>query len=60
MRRIATALAAASLLAIGVGACGGTEDDSDKAAGAPAAKAEKLEPEKCKIEGQKKVPPRKG
>ena len=46
MRRTTTALAAALFLAVGVGACGGTGDDdnSDKAAGAPAAKADKLEP----------------
>jgi multiple sugar transport system substrate-binding protein len=46
MRRIATALAAALFLAVALGACGGTDDDdnADKAAGAPAAKAEKLEP----------------
>ncbi|HKH16865.1 MAG TPA: hypothetical protein VKA57_05015, partial [Solirubrobacteraceae bacterium] len=46
MRRIAIALAAALFLAVGVGACGGTDDDdnADKAAGAPAAKADKLEP----------------
>jgi multiple sugar transport system substrate-binding protein len=45
MRRIAMALAAALFLALGLGACGGTGgDDSDKAAGAPAAKTEKLEP----------------
>jgi multiple sugar transport system substrate-binding protein len=45
MRRIAMAMAAALLLASGVGACGGTGgDDSDKAAGAPAAKTDKLEP----------------
>jgi multiple sugar transport system substrate-binding protein len=45
MRRIATALAAALFLAVVVGACGGTgDDDSDKAAGAPAAKTGKLEP----------------
>jgi multiple sugar transport system substrate-binding protein len=46
MRRIAIALAAALFLAVGAGACGGTDDDdnADKAAGAPAAKADKLEP----------------
>src|SRR5215217_8438462 len=46
MRRTTTALAAALFLAVGVGACGGTGDDdnSDKAAGAPAAKTGKLEP----------------
>src|SRR5215217_4752653 len=46
MRRIAMATAAALLLALGAGACGGTGDDgdSDKAAGAPAAKPDKLEP----------------
>jgi multiple sugar transport system substrate-binding protein len=46
MRRFAMATSAALLLALGVGACGGTGDDegSDKAAGAPAAKTEKLEP----------------
>jgi multiple sugar transport system substrate-binding protein len=46
MRRIAIALAAALFLAVGAGTCGGTNDDdnADKAAGAPAAKADKLEP----------------
>jgi multiple sugar transport system substrate-binding protein len=46
MRRIAIAVGAALFLALGAGACGGTEDDdADKAAGAaPAAKTEKLEP----------------
>ena len=47
MRRFAMAMSAALLLALGVGACGGTGDDgdgADNAAGAPAAKAETLEP----------------
>jgi multiple sugar transport system substrate-binding protein len=46
MRRIAIGVGAALFLALGAGACGGTEDDdADKAAGAaPAAKTEKLEP----------------
>jgi len=46
MRRIAMAMAAALLLAFGVGACGGTGDDdtADKAAGAPAPKPGRLEP----------------
>ena len=46
MRRITTAALAALLLALGVGACGGDDEASDKAsAGTPAKKApEKLEP----------------
>jgi multiple sugar transport system substrate-binding protein len=46
MRRIAIALAAALFLAVGAGACGGTDDkdNTNNAAGAPAAKADKLEP----------------
>ncbi len=45
MRRFAMAMSAALLLALGVGACGGTGDGGDKAAaGAPAAKPETLEP----------------
>jgi multiple sugar transport system substrate-binding protein len=48
MRRFAMAMSAALLLALGMGACGGTGDDdggsADNAAGAPAAKPDKLEP----------------
>jgi multiple sugar transport system substrate-binding protein len=45
MRRFAMAMSAALLLALGVAACGGTGDDGgDSAAGAPAAKPDKLEP----------------
>jgi multiple sugar transport system substrate-binding protein len=45
MRRFAMAMSAALLLALGVAACGGTGDDGgDNAAGAPAAKPDKLEP----------------
>jgi multiple sugar transport system substrate-binding protein len=43
MRHTATALAAAVLLALGVGACGGTGDSQDSD-GAPVAKGTKLEP----------------
>ncbi len=46
MRRFAMAVSAALLLGLGAAACGGTGDDSssDKAAGTPATKTDKLEP----------------
>jgi multiple sugar transport system substrate-binding protein len=44
MRRMATALAAAVLLGLGMAACGGTEEDSGGSDGAPVTTGGKLEP----------------